>query len=312
MMVLRIPVYTESPFKQIIDEQSRLRNEAKKKIRTALYASDVFQCQRKVFMQFFPEVFEQEAIDPRTARIFANGEDVHIRLGAYFHEDGRVQFQDEISVPMGEVDVHGRCDGLANLQGQVYILEFKSINKKFVTEAKEEHVGQLMYYLHMFEQKRAALRKEFGIDEGELVTDEHLPNLVGVTGRLFGNLDGVEKMLLLASGQIRGEIIYEAKPTQELFHFSVEYDPLKAEKVLQWFRQVQKCLDEMTLPHVTYDAGRFPCQWRSGKCPMFEYCHGQKHDVLVQFGQQRKLEESCAKDLNTGVGSGIADPHGKD
>lgn len=273
-----------SPFKDIIDEQSQRKSAERKKVRNALYASDVFQCQRKVFMQFFPEVFPGELIDGRTARIFQNGEDVHVRLGNCFHADDRVDFYDEVQVPRGELDVHGRCDGVAELQGQVYIIEFKSINKPTVDAPKEEHVGQLTYYLHVFEGRRAELRKDFGVLDGEIVDATRVGDLASGSGRDFATLEPVDKLLLLSPGVIRGELVYECKPTQELFHFPVEYDAKMAEKVVLWFKQLREYLQSGEMPRAMHDGAKFPCKWRNGACAYYEFCHGAKKDVVQTAG----------------------------
>jgi hypothetical protein len=260
---------------------------------------------RKVFFQFFPDKYPPETgIDARLARIFANGEQVHVRLGGYIASDPNVTFRDEINVPIGDVNVHGRCDGVVRLDGQTYILEFKSIHQRVVYEPKSEHVGQLMYYLHQFEQKRKLLREEFGLAEGDIVVEnESTMVMKGNAGRCFAELDDVEKDLLLSFGELKGEIIYESKASQDLFSFPLSYDEEKAKEVLMWFRTMQDHIDKQDVPVVHYDKSRFPCQWGSGKsvgrCPYWELCYGtQKTLPMVPF------EESNENDGDEGESNG--------
>lgn len=288
-MVKRIVTYrkesgeSESPFKIILDEQSVAWNEERQRERVAagktersLYASDVFQCSRKVWFQFFPDRYPTEGFDPRVLRIFHNGESVHERLSEYFAKSD-VVFLEEEDVPRDVLGVHGRCDGVALLQGRFFVLEFKSINRRTVYQAKEEHVGQLMWYMYMWECERVRLREEFGVPEGMSYGEEDLCVMSG-DERGWSDLSMVERMLLLSEGEVRGEVIYESKQTQSLFHFPFELDMVLVEKVKKWFEDVQYHVDMERMPHVRYDKNKFPCRWRGGQCAYWEVCHGDKKD----------------------------------
>lgn len=278
IMVLRIIANDEgyvTPFKKMIDDASVMKNNEKQKVRSSLYASDYGQCMRKVWFQFFPEEFPSDGeIDARTARIFANGNDVHERLGSYMKMFEDIDFVDEINVYRDDLDVHGRCDGVTTLHDQMHILEFKSINKEGLTEPKEEHVGQLTWYMEMFTKYREELRAEFGID-GPMI-DEDLGSYQSARGRKFHELLPIEKRLLLSQGDIVGEIIYELKSNQRTVHFPLKYDQDKVRKVRLWFEQVQSHVQEKVRPEVKYSASKYPCSWRTGKCPYFSQCYGDK------------------------------------
>jgi hypothetical protein len=279
-----------SVIKDIIEQKSKDVNAAKKKIRTALYASDIYQCQRKVFYQFFPDVFNTEDIDGRTARIFANGEDVHVRLSSYLKSEERIEFEDEVNIPRDNLDVHGRCDGIALIKNLFFVVEFKSINKIKVTQSKEEHQGQLQWYLGMWEMCRLELRNEFGIEDGELVYDPLVLHS-DKTGRTGKDLSSVECKLLRATGPVVGEIIYECKPNQNIDPFLIECDSDKFQEIKKWFTEVKNAVDSGIRPEVKYDKMKFPCNWYVSKCSYWDYCHGEDilpQDYLVQTGRVKK------------------------
>ena len=266
------------PLKDIIDKQSMLFNKREKKVRTAMYASDFGQCQRKVWHQFFPEKYPvEDEVDAKTSRIFANGNDVHVRLGAYFKAEPELKFREEIPVPRDELDVHGRCDGIIQSPEERFeVLEFKSINAREVAEPKEEHQGQLTHYLAMFEELRLALREEFEIPEGYYPTEEELMQKPSQKGRLFAEIDDVEKRLLLSQGQVKGALIYEAKHGQAVNVFDIPLDFEKAQAVKQWFITLKQHVDEERKPVVHYDAYAYPCSWGQSRCTYWELCHGKR------------------------------------
>lgn len=268
----------DSPFRDIINEQSIEWNEERKRERgdrpRSKYASDYGQCMLKTWMQFFPEQYPQAAFDARTIRIFHNGEDVHVRLSNYFHKSN-VTFLEEVDIPRDHLDVHGRCDGLAMKNDIFYVLEFKSINRISLTCAKEEHEGQLTWYMMMFDNLRKDLHEEFDLHEELAYTEDQLKDAVSVKGRKFKDLELVEKMLLICA-KISGEVIYECKPNQKIYHFPLDLEPGRMEKVRNWFEQLQWHIDTKRAPTVKYVKSKFPCSWRGGACAYYDVCHGPK------------------------------------
>ena len=262
----------------IIDDQTVKMNEEKQKVRTSMYASDYSQCMRKVYFAFFPKKYPVEKFEPRVLRIFANGNDVHERLGSYLKRQEELDFHDEVDVPRDELDVHGRCDGFCTLDTQAVVVEFKSINKDIVEEAHEEHIGQLTWYLSMFKSLRKDLKEDFGYTEFDLVEEQDLVGQVALSGRTVEGLTPVERWLMFTQGEIRGEIIYESKPNQSLHHFPLDYDEDRAKKVRLWFQQLDWHVKDQTVPNVLYEPNRFPCSWggfngkASGRCPYYDVC----------------------------------------
>jgi CRISPR/Cas system-associated exonuclease Cas4 (RecB family) len=239
-----------------------------------LYASDYGQCPRKVWYQFFPAEFPGEDIDPRTVRIFQNGEDVHTRLAEYIRRSG-VIFLEELDVPRDELNVHGRCDGVAMIKGKFTVVEFKSINLADVSEPKSEHQGQLMWYMHMWEQFRVQLREEFSIVEGLSVEEGDLKGLMGQGGRGTDALSTIEKMLLVSIAPVCGEVVYESKQTQEIFAFQVVLDQELIVKVQRWFEHVAWHVEHKKMPEVRYSRTKFPCRWSTGACQFYDVCWGK-------------------------------------
>jgi hypothetical protein len=267
----------ESKLKMYIDEQTVAASEENKKVRSSLYASDYGQCQRKVWYQFFPKEYPEEKPSPRVLRIFANGNDVHTRLGSYLKRIPELDFHDEVNVPRDELDVHGRCDGICTVDGAALVVEFKSINAKDVYEPKDEHIGQLTWYMQMFRNLKMQLLEDFGFKEGD-VGEADLQGVTALSGRTLDDLDHVERWLLLSQGEIRGEIIYESKQSNETHHFPLDYDSTRAHKVRLWFEQVHYFVQKKERPDVKYDKGKYPCQWgygaAAGKCSFYKYCWG--------------------------------------
>lgn len=275
--------------KDVIDRMSVAKNLERQKVRSSLYASDYGQCPRKVFLQFFPEEFPPDSgIDGRTARVFENGNKVHERLGEYLKMAPGLEFVDEVNVPRDDLDVHGRCDGVITVDDGVVVLEFKSINKTCVDEPKEEHVGQVTWYMFQFTRLREELRGEFEVSEG--VPDIGVMSRVSLKGRSFIDLTALEQRLLLSQGDVTGEVIYELKGNQQTVHFPVEYDVRSVEKVRSWFEGVKTHVEKRLVPVVKYASNRFPCAWgfgaNQGRCSYFEYCHGERQELL-QLGPRK-------------------------
>lgn len=270
----------DSPFKVILDEQSLAWNEARTIARGAkprsLYASDYGQCMRKVFFQFFPlEYPVSEDVDPRMMRIFHNGEQVHERLQSYLANAG-ILFQAEVDVPRDDLDIHGRCDAVALLENRFYVLEFKSINLPSIYQIKEEHRGQCSWYMWIWEKRRAELRAFWEIPEGIALEESELQELVGL--ERWNETPLVDRMLLLSTGEVLGEVIYESKGTQALTHFPLQIDQGFITKVRLWYQQLKLHIDAKIVPEVRYDRSKFPCQFGSAqsRCQFWGLCHGGK------------------------------------
>ncbi|MBR9700901.1 hypothetical protein GOV11_03485 [Candidatus Woesearchaeota archaeon] len=269
-----------TPFKIILDEQSVAWNEARNRERgdrpRTLYASDYGACMKKIWCQFFPKKFPTEPFPPRLLRIFHNGESVHERLAQYLH-NSELTFLEEVDIPRDDLDVHGRADGLAMQSGRFHVLEFKSMNVRSVYVVKEEHEGQCMWYMHMWENLRLDLRDEFGFKDPDVAYEEdEIKTFNSDLGRKYDELTIVEKMLLLSNGPVKGEVIVESKQTQEIFAFPIELDQGKIAKVRKWFEQLAWFVEMEKMPTVRYDKKRFPCSGSWGKCSYYDVCYGKE------------------------------------
>ena len=203
--------------KKVIDKQSIEWNNARVMERAgkkrSMYASDYGQCMKKTWFQFFPEEYPTGDFDPRTLRIFHNGENVHERLSEYLRKETALKFRDEIDVPRDELDVHGRCDGICVVNEQAVVVEFKSINRASVFEAKEEHKGQVTWYMLMWKKLREDLKEDFGFKRDAFVVEKDFIGVTSESGRTVDDLDDAERWILFTQGDIVGEVIYESKQT---------------------------------------------------------------------------------------------------
>lgn len=264
----------DSKLKMIMDEQTVAIASENPKVRSSMYASDYGQCMKKVWFQFFPDDYPQEPLDPRVLRIFANGNDVHERLGSYLKRVPELDFHDEINVPRDDLDIHGRCDGICTVDGAAMVVEFKSINAKVVYEAKDEHIGQLTHYMQMFRDLKFKLLEDFGF-KTDNVSEADVQGVVSLSGRTIEELDHVERWLLFSQGELRGEIIYESKQTNETVHFPLDYDSDRAAKVRLWFEQLHYHVQNKVCPAVKYDRKKFPCSWgdtAAQRCAYYKEC----------------------------------------
>lgn len=278
--------------KTVIDNQAVAEATETKKVRGSLYASDYGQCQRKVWFQFFPQDFPpDEDHSPRTYRIFANGNDVHVRLSRYLNKQTELEFVEEVNVPRDELDVHGRCDGICTVHNTATVVEFKSINAKDVDRPKEEHLGQIMWYLHMFMHLRKQVKEDFGFKEDDVVLESAVISETALSGRTFQDLNHVEKWLMLSHQQLQGEVIYESKQTQEIYAFPVEYDEEKAKGIKAWFEQVKHYVDRKEMPPIRHLPTKYPCSWgfkeSAGKCSYYNRCWGSS-DISAPIQEHKE------------------------
>lgn len=106
-------------------------------------------------------------IDPRTQRIFDNGTYTHERLQSYLIDMGLL-IMDEVPIINDTYNIQGHTDGFLDLDGEVAILEIKSINDngfRSLTDAKDEHKMQGLIYLYCAEERRLWLHKHYATEE---------------------------------------------------------------------------------------------------------------------------------------------------
>ena len=106
-------------------------------------------------------------IDPRTQRIFDNGTYTHERLQSYLIDMGLL-IMDEVPIINDTYNIQGHTDGFLDLDGEVAILEIKSINDngfRSLTDAKDEHKMQGLIYLYCAEERRLWLHEHYSTVE---------------------------------------------------------------------------------------------------------------------------------------------------
>lgn len=108
------------------------------------------------------------SIEPRTRRIFNNGDGVHERLQTYLENCG-VCLMREVPVLCDPYKIQGHTDGLVRIsKEELGILEIKSINSNGYSNLKgpkEEHKLQAMVYLYCCEERRKDLRSKYETEE---------------------------------------------------------------------------------------------------------------------------------------------------
>lgn len=134
--------------KAIIEDSKK-----EKKERKYLYASDIFQCQRKILLEYNGMAQEFDAV---TLRVFDMGHSVQARIEKYLKLAG-YEIETEINIPVNEHNIHGRLDIKTLEEGEPKIIEVKSIKnfnglKDYENNSKElcpkrEHKAQLTLYL---------------------------------------------------------------------------------------------------------------------------------------------------------------------
>lgn len=155
-------------------EMQRKADEERKKLkgrRSYLYASDIFQCMRKIYFEFVDDgkTIKKDDFLPAQIRIFHNGNAVHDRICKYLEEAG-VKFVPEVEIPIDPVlNVHGRLDVLVvdeiDTSKYKHILELKSINLPSLARPKREHVAQITYYLHQMKMPEGFLIYESKVNQ---------------------------------------------------------------------------------------------------------------------------------------------------
>jgi len=150
--------------KELIEKYYRDKRDERE--RTKFYISDAGKCLRQIFFKF--KKAPRAEMDPRLLRIFDHGDLIHRELVRILESLGIVE-SIEIPIPPRE-DISGRADAIVNIDGERYLVDFKSINSTILRgmeKPKKEHVFQIQLYLHFFNIKKGILLYE-GKDTLEL------------------------------------------------------------------------------------------------------------------------------------------------
>ena len=104
---------------------------------------------------------DNNAIYPRTRRIFNNGDGVHARLQGYLEDMGML-LMPEVPLRNNQYNIQGHTDGFLKISNnEVAILEIKSINDRgfaLLKDAREDHKDQAFVYSFCAEERRKELQ----------------------------------------------------------------------------------------------------------------------------------------------------------
>lgn len=151
--------------KELIEKYYQEQRDEREQVK--FYISDAGKCPRQIFFKF--KKAPKEEMDPRILRIFERGDMIHEKLVRTLRSLGVLECA-EIPVRPNE-DISGRADAIVKIEGETYLVDFKSINSyalKNMKEPKEEHVLQVQLYLHFFKLEKGILLYE-GKDDSNLV-----------------------------------------------------------------------------------------------------------------------------------------------
>lgn len=107
-------------------------------------------CDRALFIAFHIGMPSSE-ISPQLNRIFDHGNATQTRYRKYFSKMGYL-VDEEVVVKNSLPPISGRADFLLNIDGPLYVVELKTINKDGFTALdgpKSDHATQLQIYLNM-------------------------------------------------------------------------------------------------------------------------------------------------------------------
>lgn len=227
-------------------------------------------------------------IDPRTQRIFDNGTYTHERLQAYLIDMGLL-IMDEVPLLNEKYNIQGHTDGFLDLDGEVAILEIKSINDNgfnSLKDAKDEHKCQGLIYLYCAEERRQWLHDHYkSVDEFNASYKEryayfeaHYQHMK--SGHKYTREQKIrnEVLLNMLSDNVlfytdkpitKVVFLYENKNNQELKEFVVERslatEPILT-GVLNNYEELNRCCEEKRLP---------PREGTSKSCNMCRWCSYQ-------------------------------------
>ena len=212
------------------------------------------------------------AVEPRTRRIFDNGTYTHIRLQNYLKKQGMLLL-DEVPVVSSPYNIQGHTDGILDLgNGELAILEIKSINSRGFQElkdAKAEHKIQGLIYAFCIENQRKWLKSHYKnklhfkmskkereekyfkhfsyLQDGKHYTrDEKINYQVGLQMT-------IDEYLFTCEFPINKVVfLYENKDTQDLKEYVVdstkEESQVILEKTLDACLFLNKCVNEDIVP----------------------------------------------------------------
>lgn len=211
------------------------------------------------------------SVDPRSQRIFDNGDGVHERLQGYLLDMGLL-ICDELPLINDELSIQGHTDGILDIdEDEIAILELKSINDagfQKLKDAKDEHKRQGFVYLYCAEERRLYLRKTYKTREAfrksqperEKYFREHYQHMK--SGKKWTREEKIEnevKMNIIADDIFYDTpkpitkviFVYENKNDQTLKEYVLERDITTEEllqEVLEEYRELNEYVKKKKLP----------------------------------------------------------------
>lgn len=258
--------YVTAPLDRYLFEQANKPNDRAVNVNAPSQAGKCNRANYYMRMQYQGD----GSIDPRTQRIFDNGSYTHERLQNYLL-DMELLLMDEVPLINEQYNIQGHTDGFLDLEGEVAILEIKSINdNQFgqLKDAKEDHKRQGLIYLYCAEERRQWLHQHYNTTEefnqsyGErynyfVSKYQHMRG-----GRKYTREQKIknEVMLNMLADNIlfytkkpvtKVVFLYENKNNQELKEFVVERnmtsEPILTE-VLKDYEYLNECCEKQELP----------------------------------------------------------------
>lgn len=273
--------YITAPLDQYLYEKAGIDNDRAINVNAPSQAGNC--CRANYYARMGYET--DGSTDPRTQRIFDNGSFTHERLQAYLL-DMDMLLMDEVPLVNDEYNIQGHTDGYLNLEGEVAILEIKSINDRSFSQlrdAKEEHKKQGLIYLFCAEERRYILRRTYKTEEAFNASyqkrykeyEKRYQHMKG--GRKYTREEKIENevMLNMVSDNIlfhcphpikKVIFLYENKNTQDLKEFVVERtieNESILDSVLEEYTYLNRCCEKHKLP---------PREGTSKSCEVCRWC----------------------------------------
>lgn len=273
--------YITKPLDRYLFEQANKPNDRAVNVNAPSQAGNCNRANYYMRMQYEGD----GTIDPRTQRIFDNGTYTHERLQAYMIDMGLL-IMDEVPLLNEKYNIQGHTDGFLDLDGEVAILEIKSINDNGfnqLKDAKDEHKCQGLVYLYCAEERRLWLHEHYksvaefneSYEERYAYYEAHYQHMK--SGRKFTREQKIKNEVLLnmLSDNVlfytdkpitKVVFLYENKNNQELKEFVVERslatEPILT-GVLDNYAELNRCCETHTVP---------PREGTSKSCNMCRWC----------------------------------------
>jgi len=182
--------------KDIIDNY--YLNEKKDRIQTRFYISEAGKCPRQVFIKF--KNFPKEVMEPNFLRLFDHGDHIHqLIMKSLFSSNEVKVIASEINIPTQDL-VSGRTDAIIEKEGELFVLDIKSMNSMAfdkMKEAKEDNVKQVQLYLYYFNIKKGILLyvnkdnlklKEYEINYNQEEVEKILNELIDLRNKINSDI----------------------------------------------------------------------------------------------------------------------------